>query len=145
MKGIDYQHDPYLECGGKELRSTFKIVGLIAINAKNEDKAMRAIKKELADNDIPLPKIYRPLLWLIQKFKEAHKPISNYLFSDIGVTLQNIDGHIMNSILMRLMDKGILGLSVYDSVIVAEQHRDYLYEVMMDEYEKKMGFKPKIG
>ena len=43
------------------------------------------------------------------------------------------------------MNKEILGISVYDSVIVAEQHRDYLYGLMMDEYEKELGYKPKIG
>jgi hypothetical protein len=42
------------------------------------------------------------------------------------------------------MDKEILGLSVFDSVIVAEQHQDCLYQVMMEEYEKEMGFKPII-
>ena len=145
MEKIDYQCDPYLECGGKELRSIFKKVGLIAINAKNKKEAMGAIYKKLTREEILLPKVDKPLVWLIQKFKEAHKPILNYLFSGIGLTLQNIDSNIMNSILMRLMDKEILGLSIYDSVIVAEQHRDYLYEVMMDEYEKEMGFKPKIG
>ena len=56
----------------------------------------------------------------------------------------NIDSRIMNNILMKLMDKEILGLSVFDSVIVAEQHQDCLYQVMMEEYEKEMGFKPII-
>ena len=35
MEGIDYKEDPYLVCGGKDLRDTFKAVGLIAINAEN--------------------------------------------------------------------------------------------------------------
>ncbi|MEA1946321.1 MAG: hypothetical protein U9N83_03340, partial [Thermodesulfobacteriota bacterium] len=61
---------------------------------------------------------------------------------DIGITLQNIDSKIMNNILMRLMDKSILGLSVHDSVIVAEQHTDVLREIMVAEYEKVMKFKP---
>jgi len=48
----------------------------------------------------------------------------------------------MNNILMRLIDKGILGLSVFDSVIVAEQYADILREIMVAEYEKVMKFKP---
>jgi len=66
------------------------------------------------------------------------------LFSGIGLTLQNTDGHIMNAMLMRLMDKGILGLSVYDSVIVAEQHEAFTKEVMTEEYKKIMGFNPRF-
>jgi hydroxymethylpyrimidine/phosphomethylpyrimidine kinase len=57
----------------------------------------------------------------------------------------NIDSKIMDSILIKLMDKGILGLSVFDSVIVAEQHQDCVYELMMEEYKKEMGFEPIIG
>ena len=77
-------------------------------------------------------------------FRQAHKPIEEYLFSDAGIRLQNMDSHIMNSILMGLMDQGILGLSVYDSVIVAEEHEEILREVMIREYEAVMGFKPRL-
>ena len=79
---------------------------------------------------------------LVNTFRDAHKPIYKYLFSDIGITLQNIDSEIMNNILMRLMDKGILGLSVHDSVIVAEQYAEILREIMVAEYENVMKFKP---
>jgi hypothetical protein len=43
------------------------------------------------------------------------------------------------------MDQGILGLSVYDSIIVEEQHYAVLYQLMMDEYKKVMDFKPRIS
>jgi DUF2075 family protein len=62
----------------------------------------------------------------------------------MGVHLMNIDSRIMNNILMKLMDRGILGLSVFDSVIVAEHHQDFLREIMVEEYEKVMGFEPII-
>ena len=141
-EGIDYKEDPYRVCGGKDHRETYKIVGLIAINAKNDRSAYGAIRDELEASGIPLPKIDKPLVSLVKTFREAHKQIAKYLFSDIGITLQNIDGEIMNNILMRLMDQGILGLSVYDSVIVAEQYADILREIMVAEYKEVMGFKP---
>jgi hypothetical protein len=77
-------------------------------------------------------------------FKNAHKPIEKYLFSDAGIRLQNLDSRIMNSILMRLKDSGILGLSVHDSVIVQKEHEGILREIMVSEYEAVMGFKPKF-
>ena len=136
-EGIDYTEDPYLVCGGLEMRDIYKSVGLISINAKNNKSAYGAINDELKENNIPL-------VHLVKTFRDAHKPIEQYLFSGIGLTLQNIDSHIMNAILMRLMDNGILGLSVYDSVIVAEQYADILLEIMVAEYEKVMKFKPKF-
>ncbi|MCD4820760.1 MAG: hypothetical protein K8R11_01495 [Methanococcoides sp.] len=143
-KRIDYPYDPYSVCEGPEMRNIYKSVGLISINAKNNKSAYGAINDELEKNNIPLPKIDKPLVSLIKTFRDAHKPIEQYLFSGIGLTLQNIDSHIMNAILKSLMDKGILGLSVYDSVIVAEQHEAVTKEVMTKEYKKIMGFNPRF-
>ncbi|RZB33809.1 MAG: hypothetical protein SRB2_03645 [Desulfobacteraceae bacterium Eth-SRB2] len=142
LEGIDYQDDPYSVCEGLEKRDIYKAVGLIAINAENDRKAYGAIRQELKDRGIPLPLSKKPLVRLVRTFRETHKAIEPYLFSGIGRTLQNIDGNIMNAILVRLMDRGILGLSVYDSVIVAEQYADILREIMVAEYEKVMKFKP---
>lgn len=141
-EGIEYKEDPYVVCGGSELRDTFKAVALIAINTKNERAAYVVIRKDLEAKGIPLPKVVKPLVWLVKTFREAHKPISKYLFSNIGIDLMNTDSKIMNNILMRLMDKGILGLPVHDSVIVAEQYEEILREIMVAEYENIMKFKP---
>jgi hypothetical protein len=143
-EGIDYQDDPYSVCEGPEMRAIYKAVGLISINAKNNKSAYGAIKNELKKKNIPLSKIDKYVVYLVNTFRDAHKPIEQYLFSDKGITLQNIDSHIMNAILMRLMDKGILGLSVYDSVIVPKQHEVFTKEVMTEEYQKLMGFNPRF-
>ena len=50
----------------------------------------------------------------------------------------------MNAILVRLMDNGVLGLSVHDSVIVQAEHAGLLKEVMTEEYQRVMGFKPRF-
>ena len=144
MEGIDYQDDPYEICEGLEMRATYKAVALVGINAENDRSAYGAIRDELEDRGIPLPAGEKPLVRLVNTFRDAHKPIAKYLFSDIGLKLQKKDSDIMNSILMKLMDRGVLGLSVYDSVIVAEQYRDILYETMIREYEAALGFKPRL-
>lgn len=144
MEGIDYPDDPYLVCEGPEMRATYKAVGLVAINAENVAKAYCGIYDELKSRGIPLPAGKKPLVRLVSRFKEAHPRIAKYICADMGIHLMNIDSRIMNNILMKLIDQSILGLSVYDSIIVAEQHQDYLYQLMMDEYEKEMGFKPMV-
>jgi hypothetical protein len=144
LNGIDYTEDPYIVCGGEKYRKAFKCASLVIINAKDEAEAKSAIRDKLIDSRIPFPDVKEPLNWMVSRFKEAHQPIANYICSDYGINLQNTDSHIMNSILMSLMDKKILGLSLYDSVIVAEQHEDVLREAMIGEYEKVMGFKPRL-
>ncbi|MEA1946320.1 MAG: hypothetical protein U9N83_03335, partial [Thermodesulfobacteriota bacterium] len=65
MEGIEYTDDPYLVCGGPDLRKTYKAVGLIAINAKNDKSAYGAIRDELEARGIPLTKIDKPLVALV--------------------------------------------------------------------------------
>jgi len=143
-EGIDYPDDPYVKPGGPEMRDVFKAVGLVAINAGSPKSAYRAIREELDDRGIPLLQIERPLVSLVEMFRAAHKPIERHLFSDAGIWLQNLDSHIMNGILMRLMEKGILGLPVHDSVIVQREHEEVLREIMMREYEVVMGFRSRL-
>jgi hypothetical protein len=142
-EGIDYQGDPYVAPGGKEMREVFKTVGLVGINAVSPKSAYGAIREELEERGIPLPQMERPLVSLVEMFRAAHKPIERHLFSDAGIWLQNLDSHIMNAILMRLMERDILGLPVHDSVIVQREHEDVLREIMMREYEAVMGFRPR--
>jgi hypothetical protein len=144
LNGIDYTEDPYIACGGEKYRKAFKCASLVIINAKDEAEAKSAISEELIDEKIPFPDVKNPLNWMVERFKEAHQHIAGFICSDYGVKLQNIDSHIMNAILMGLMNKGILGLSLYDSIIVAEQYEYVLREMMISEYEKVMGFKPRL-
>jgi hypothetical protein len=143
-EGIDYQDDPYVAPGGPDMRKVFKAVGLVAINAGNPKEAYGAIRDELNARGIPLPQIDRPLVSLVEMFRNAHQPIAKHLFSDAGIWLQNLDSHIMNGILMRLMERDILGLPVHDSVIVQREHQEVLREIMTREYKALMGFEPRL-
>jgi hypothetical protein len=144
LQGIDYPEDPYTVCGGLEMRKAFKIASLIGINAPNMRKAYRAIRAKFEEENIPMPMVKRPLKYLIETFKATHQPIAHSICSDAGIELQNIDSHIMNSILIRLMGMGILGLSVYDSVIVVEEFAEMARGIMVEEYQAVFGFKPRV-
>jgi hypothetical protein len=143
-EGIDYTEDPYVKPGGPKMRDIFKAVGLVAINAGNPEPAYGAIREELDDRGIPLPEMKHPLVSLVEMFRAAHPPIAKHLFSDAGINLQNLDSHIMNGILMRLMERDILGLPVHDSVIVQLEHQEVLREIMVREYKALMGFEPRL-
>ena len=143
LEGTDFQDDPYSVCEGPEMRDIYKAVGLIAINATKRGACL-AIHDELKDRGVEPPVREKPYASLVQGFKQAHPAIAHHLFSKIGRRLQNIDSMIMNAILVRLMDNGILGLPVHDSVIVQQQHEAFSKEVMTQEYKKEMGFEPKF-
>lgn len=143
QEGSDYTKDPYLECEGPEMRDIYKAVGLIAINT-TEKKASGAIRKELDKRELEPLKRDKPYASLVSCFRETHPDIEHHLFSGIGRTLQNIDSKIMNAILVRLMDQGILGLPVHDSVIVQQQHGAFTRDVMTQEYKNEMDFEPKF-
>ena len=135
MEGIDYADDPYTVIGGPDNRDLFKSVCLISINAKLS-KAWRAIKEKLKEQKIKLPGVKRPYVSLLEKVRDAHAPIAHHIGADKGIDLQNIDSHIMNAILMRLMDMGILGLSVFDSVIAVQDVAEIVRGIMIEEYRE---------
>jgi len=142
MAGFDYQDDPYSACEGKGLREVYKVVGLVSINAGTDEEAYRAIPDELKDRGLSAPDRLKPMVSLVNNFKQAHLPIQKHLFSGVGNKLQNIDSDIMNNILARLLETDIVGLPVHDSVIVPVQHKDILETLMIEEYQKRMGFNP---
>ncbi len=76
-EGIDYQEDPYVVCGGPELRDVFKAVGLIAINVKTIRSAYGAIKDKLADKKIPLPAFDEPFKTLVEMSGRLINPLKN--------------------------------------------------------------------
>ena len=142
--GIDYQEDPYL-IGDNSLRAQYKIVALISINAKKQGSHM-AVRDALVEagfdeyrEDLEAVKA------LMKDYQNTHTPIQEFLFSGVGVKLQNADSIIMENILMRLLnkkDKKVCGLCIHDSVIVEKDHQEFLYQAMIEEYEKEMGYTP---
>jgi len=60
------------------------------------------------------------------RLQDYHGQVKDYLFTGVGLDLQNDDARIMENILMDLHKRGIIGLPVHDSVIVENEHADLL-------------------
>lgn len=146
LENIDYTDDPYMTfCASDGERIIHKLAILAAINAQDENLTLMGIRNKFREDGIPYDLTNKSLQHLIDDFRTAHKPIAHYLCSSIGRELQNKDSFIAEAILTRLTRDGIPCLPVHDSFIVEVQHKDTLYQVMIEEYEKKMGFQPQIG
>ena len=145
LEGKNYAADPYsLLCQDQSERIVHKLANLVAINAVSEKKAVGGIRKKFREEGVSYDLTDKALMKLICNFKKSHNPIAHYLCSGIGRQLQNKDSHIAAAILNRLTRDGIPCLPVHDSFIVEADYEDTLHQVMIEEYEKIMGFQPQI-
>ncbi len=147
--GIDYRDECYVydkeDDEHKDERERIKLASLIVINSKDRDRAIKAIHNQCRKKGLHYPAgQYGRYSALADAFEEFHLPISKFLLTGQGLGLQYLDSTIMSAILRRMTTRGIPALPVHDSVICPTRHEDYLRQVMVEEYEKVMGFKPKF-
>lgn len=160
-KDIDYRDDVYTFIK-PEYRKLGKAVAMGLINCKKPSSAHSAVKSMFGWKEIDgvwqvnkknkLIKLFGT--WILDKefideiitsFKQVHSDIIDYIATDQGLRLQNIDSMITYNILNYFIEKGIAVLPVHDSFIVQQQYQEELIEVMTSEYEKIMNFKPIIS
>jgi hypothetical protein len=147
--GKDYRDECYVhnksDTANKADRDRIKLASLIVINSDDRQKAIRAIHDQCRRKGIHFPAgefgRYRSL---VDKFENFHEPIKEYFLGGKGLELQYLDSTIMANILDRMTKQGIPALPVHDSVICPAQHEDFLRQVMIEEYQKVMGFEPVI-
>ncbi|MBN8568074.1 MAG: hypothetical protein J0M18_00465 [Ignavibacteria bacterium] len=149
MKGIDYRNDPNMieKSCSNEMRTIYKIVGLICINSESEAKAVDAIQDDLQKAGLTpyLPdNTDATRKKLINKFRKKNRRIDEYFLTGEGLRLQNKDSDIAHSILMHFAERGILVLCVHDSFIIEKKYEKELKRKMKEFYHAKMGFQPVI-
>lgn len=144
LLGQEYLGECYVYHKGENdyRRNQIKYASLITINAENRGQGLWAIMEELKIKKLSLP--LKDIDTLVSDFENYHKPIQQFLFSDIGIKLQYYDSLIMNNILSILYDRGIIALPIHDEVICQSKYKDFVLQVMSNEYEKVMNFLPII-
>jgi hypothetical protein len=143
LLGIDYPNDPYLVLTTDDNeRAIYKKLCLIAINAKNENKAIRGFRNAAMTENFAIDLTSENIRALLAWLKKVHEPIAEYIHSKKGLQLQYLDSQITEAILMSLTRQGIPVLSVHDSYIVPVQYEEQLQEAMMSNYEKLLKFEP---
>jgi hypothetical protein len=147
--GIDYRDEcyVYLKCdtANKDDRERMKLASLIVINSDDKKKAIKAIHNQCRKKGIHYPAgQFGRYESLVDRFEDYHSRINEFLLSGKGLELQYQDSLIMASILDRMTRKGIPALPVHDSIICPARHKEFLRQVMMEEYENQMDFKPII-
>ncbi|MBK6507298.1 MAG: hypothetical protein IPG02_16990 [Ignavibacteria bacterium] len=147
--GIDYRRDAYAVAAGyrPEHRDIYKSIVLIALNAENEFNCLAGIRNDLwekgLDNLIGGTDDVR-IKPLLTNLINAHAPISEYMYSGIGLELQRTDSDIANCVLKKFRERGVLVLSVHDSFVIEAARVKELKRVMRSCYLVKFGFYPVI-
>jgi hypothetical protein len=150
-EGIQYSGDPYSILDKRpEARPFLKEILLCMLNAKDEITAERAANNWLYKNHSEREQLIsigitraRPL---INRFFEIHKSIAHYFCKGkvTGLQIMNKDSKIALDVIDYFAKKNIPILSIHDSFIVQRQHRNKLYIVMKNVYQKHTGFTIKI-
>ena len=147
--GIDNRDECYVyeksDEANKLDRDRIKLASLIVINSGDRKSAIRAIHNECRKKDIHYPagEFYRYSA-LVDSFEQHHEQIRQFFYTKKGRELQYQDSIIMANILCRITKQNIPALPVHDSVICPVQHEEFLRQLMIEEYEKVMGFEPVI-
>ena len=143
--------DPY-ELPGYH-RTTVKTAINSALNSTEEDAAWMGAKKKFQKTNDPVKKAknqkyvdeisHKPKFRaLIDAFKAKHPVIAKYLYSGIGLKLQNIDSYLCNWVHFEMVQLGKPVVSIHDSFICKKSDVEALKKTIRYVYA---GFKDTKG
>jgi hypothetical protein len=130
FSGDPYAVEPVLNVPAPEQRSLMKSLILMCFNATSLTGAFQAFRNEQPTGSYGKRLTNLELGRLLEAFKRKHPLIQNYLCSDQGVHLMNIDGAIAAKVVNHFTNKNEPVLCIHDSFICREQFKDELIQVM---------------
>ena len=95
------------------------------INADDELSAMQSIAVAIGGKGA-----FERTRALIEKIKAKHSGIADSFGTGAGLQLMRIDSDMAESVQLKLIGRGIVGLPIHDSFIVEERHAGILEEIM---------------
>src|SRR5262249_22251443 len=103
------------------------------INADDELSAMQSIAQSIGGKGA-LGKAQK----LIGQIKAKHSGIADSFGTGAGLRLMRIDSHMAENVQLKLIRRGVVGLSIHDSFIVEEHHAEVLKEIMYEVLDRKL-------
>ena len=124
-----------------EARLVGKLFLLTALNAKDKKSGFAAARNTFTEEEIHYKGEFsnRFLEDYLTKVKDKHPPLEEYLCSNAGVGLMNIDSQITEKIVEAFTSKGIPILCMHDSFIIQVQHDNELRTQMQRAVEQVSG------
>ena len=128
MVGKSIDGDAY-EIEGWDRTLVKKAVNTL-INADDELSAMQSIAVAIGGKGA-----FGRTRTLIGQIKAKHSGIADSFGTGAGLRLMKIDSDMAETVLLRLIGRGIVGLPIHDSFIVEERHADVLEEIMDEVFD----------
>lgn len=135
LKGINRQFRPVIK----------KAVNII-LNAATEAEACKAMYNEVINKLAPDEKAICPKpKQIIEAIRNTYPNLIKYFCTGQGVKLQYYDSLIAEKILLDFAKDDICCLTIHDSFIIAEEHRNRLEELMTNYFRESFRFNPNIS
>ncbi len=132
-KVLDNSSDAYTLSGYQDKRAIVKTAILIAINCSSDKYYSQTVANALSSKDTFQKGIgYKKI---VEVFKQHHPSIAKYLFTGVGIKLQNIDSQIAEYIIMKMTNKKIPVLNIHDSFVVEKKYQHELRQVMTSAFK----------
>ena len=110
---------------------------MLGLNAPNDEVLFPAFRQEFDYSHLG-GKAFKfensVLSKMLDSIKARHPQIAHQLGNDVGKTLMNLDGQIVDFVIKRFLDSNTPILSVHDSFIVPWSQRDKLASAMQDAF-----------
>lgn len=141
LSGMQYDRasmgDPY-EIGPLE-RQLYKKVIAISLNCKSSKQAWEAAMKSFSSKEetshlIQYIKTKDQFKEVVKSILSKHPVLKKYLYSGIGLTIMNKDSLVCETVIRLLTERKIPVLTVHDSFIVKNEHKELLRETMVKAY-----------
>jgi hypothetical protein len=117
-------------------------IGAVAWNRAEHDEKIAAHREGRPCRRVVYPTAAHRTLarHLVETMEYGHPAIAEAgLFgSGIGVRLQRVDSDIIERVMLALLDRGIVGLPVHDSIIVQSRHGDVAADILDAETERAL-------
>jgi hypothetical protein len=139
LKGLNYSEmfddaDPYtVENENTFERTVLKLALLVALNAKDENKALWATIRKLRKAGEHVS--YTKLKKLLGMFADKHSRIRDQFFSGVGLSLQRTEARISEQVIDYFTERGIPVLNVHDCFVCEVEHEAVLRQRMMDAFQ----------
>jgi hypothetical protein len=125
LAGKNLRGDAYTLDGWE--RSLAKTATNTLINARNELSALRSIAQGIGGKGA-----YDVGRSLIAEIKAKHAEVAEHFGNSKGLELMRIDSDMAESVMLKLIQRGIVPLPVHDSFLVEERHAGVLDDIMTE-------------
>lgn len=107
-------------------RDLVKYAVLLMIGAKRRSSVLKRLGEDIRKENLNIA-----AETIVNAIESRHPALSDLWFKGLGLDLQNIDSQICDQVLTAMTNAGIPCLSIYDSYVVPQVHRDALKSAMV--------------